>query len=184
MTQADVERRVSKVLLEQDPSARNTQFREILAGVHQQAAFLPLYGVKTPYVLSNRLEGFVPSPQTYSYPIASINVKSGPSSVSVAPGSGGTMFASTGRIHPHLYSPNELWAQDWVYERLVSYGKNGAIVPALAKSWTTTNDGDGWKIVFKLREGVKFHNDEPWNCAAAKLNFDHVLHPDIKERHA
>ena len=26
-----------------------------------------------------------------------------------------------------------------------------------------------------LREGVTFHDGTPWNCAAAKLNFDHVF---------
>jgi hypothetical protein len=26
-----------------------------------------------------------------------------------------------------------------------------------------------------LREGVKFHDGAPWNCQAAKMNFDHVL---------
>lgn len=140
--------------------------------------------VRTPYVVNNRLTNFQPSAQTYSYPIADVQVASGSKKVSVAPGSGGSIFTTIGRIHPHLYAPNELFAQDWVYERLVKYGLGGKIESSLAESWETTDDGDGWKVVFKLREGVMFHNGEPWNCAAAKLNFDHVLHPKIRDRHA
>lgn len=104
--------------------------------------------------------------------------------MSVAPGSGGALFTTIGRLHPHLYAPNELFAQDWIFERLVKYGEGGKIEKSLAESWETSDDGDGWKVVFKLREGVKFHNGEAWNCAAAKLNFDHILHPKIKDRHA
>jgi ABC-type transport system substrate-binding protein len=35
------------------------------------------------------------------------------------------------------------------------------------------------KITFTLRQGVKFHDSEEWNAAAAKANFDHVLHPAL-----
>ena len=34
---------------------------------------------------------------------------------------------------------------------------------------------DGITYRFKLRPGVTFHDGAPWNCDAAKLNFDHVL---------
>lgn len=184
MTQEEVLKRIANVLVEQDTSKRDGMYKDILDGVHKQAAFLPLYGVRTPYVVNSRLVDFAPSAQTYSYPIANLRVASGPKTVSLAPGSGGSMFTSTGRIHPHLYAPNALFAQDWVYERLVKYDLGGKIEPSLAEDWTINKDGRGWKVVFNLRKGVKFHNNEPWNCAAAKLNFDHVLHPKIKDRHS
>ena len=33
----------------------------------------------------------------------------------------------------------------------------------------------GQIYTFTLRQGVEFHDGQAWNCAAAKLNFDHVL---------
>src|SRR5258708_28797583 len=44
------------------------------------------------------------------------------------------------------------------------------IVPMLATSWTTSADGK--TLTFKLRKGVKFHDDEPFNAAAVKANID------------
>ena len=42
------------------------------------------------------------------------------------------------------------------YNRLVEWGFDGKLEPALAESWTTSADGKTW--TFKLRRGVKFHN--------------------------
>ena len=57
-----------------------------------------------------------------------------------------------------------------VYNTLVNpYGKNGAIQPELATSWTVSADGKTWS--FKLRSGVKFSNGEPFDssCVVATL---------------
>src|SRR5262245_66276390 len=43
------------------------------------------------------------------------------------------------------------------YNRLVEWGADGKIEPSLAESWTTSPDGKTW--TFKLRRGVKFHNE-------------------------
>ena len=36
---------------------------------------------------------------------------------------------NVGPLNPHLYSPNEMFAQDMVYEGLVKFGENGEILP-------------------------------------------------------
>ena len=36
-------------------------------------------------------------------------------------------------------------------------------------------------ITFELRENVKFHDGADWNCAVAKLNFDHVFADALKD---
>ena len=79
-----------------------------------------------------------------------------------------------GRLDAHSYRPNEFFANNWVYEGLVAYGADGAIVPSLATEWTETNSADGDTYRFTLRTGVTFHDGAAFNCAAVKLNFDHV----------
>ncbi|KAL7461064.1 hypothetical protein ACHAXS_001501 [Conticribra weissflogii] len=157
-------------------------WRSILEDVHKESLFLPLWGTRIPYVLNRRLIGFSPSNQAYSIPVNSIQVASGSEVVTISPGVG-SLFQSSGPINPHQYSPNALWAQDWIYEGLVNYGQDGVIEPALATSWNTVSAGNGQKVTFQLREGVAFHDGTPWNCSAAVLNFDHVLSDTVKQRH-
>ena len=67
-----------------------------------------------------------------------------------------------------------------IYENLVKY-KNGSteIEPALATSWSQTNDGLTW--TFNLRKGVKFHDGTPFNAAAVKFSVDRQLPPQATD---
>lgn len=79
-------------------------------------------------------------------------------------------------LNPHAYSPNEVFSQNWVFEGLVSYGADGAILPALATSWAFADNADGTvNLTFQLRQGVAFHDGQTWNAAACKINFDNVF---------
>ena len=101
--------------------------------------------------------------------------------MTVSPGAQTGLFSNetgVGRLDPHSYRPNEIFANNWVYDGLVEYGAGGAIVPALAETWAISDRQDGQpgqEYAFKLRQGVKFHDGADWNCSVAKLNFDHVL---------
>jgi len=53
---------------------------------------------------------------------------------------------------------------------LVDITPNLKIVPMLATSWTTSADGK--TVTFKLRQGVKFQDGEPFNAAAVKANIE------------
>src|SRR6266702_1863405 len=53
---------------------------------------------------------------------------------------------------------------------LVEIGPDLKIVPMLATSWSASADNK--TLTFKLRQGVKFHDDEPFNAAAVKANID------------
>ncbi|KAB1121209.1 ABC transporter substrate-binding protein [Neorhizobium galegae] len=64
-----------------------------------------------------------------------------------------------------------------IYDGLVTQNEKGEIAPALATSWSNP-DPLTWR--FKLREGVKFHNDEVFNAAAVKYTFDRALDPNFK----
>ncbi|WP_320171040.1 nickel ABC transporter substrate-binding protein [Maridesulfovibrio sp.] len=81
---------------------------------------------------------------------------------------------NVGKLNPHAYSPNQMFAQAMVYEPLVRYGKNGRIEPWLAESWTISPDGRTY--TFNLRKGVVFSDGTPFDAKAVKQNFDAVLH--------
>ena len=63
-----------------------------------------------------------------------------------------------------------------VLEPLVFTDENGTLQPMLAESWTRLDDVT-WE--FKLREGVKFHNGEPFNAEAVKYTYDRIVSPDV-----
>ncbi|MEA5016759.1 MAG: ABC transporter substrate-binding protein [Candidatus Limiplasma sp.] len=64
-------------------------------------------------------------------------------------------------------SDYDLYAQ--VYEPLVGMDASGNLIPCLAESWDVQ---DETTIVFKLREGVVFHDGTPFNAEAVKFVMD------------
>lgn len=54
--------------------------------------------------------------------------------------------------------------------------RDGEFQPLLAKEWTTSDDGLTW--MFKLNEGVVFHDGTPFDAAAVKWNLDRFLDPN------
>ncbi len=58
-----------------------------------------------------------------------------------------------------------------VYETLVGLDQEAKLMPVLAKSW---NFPDDKTIVFKLREGVKFHDGTPFDAEVVKFNLERV----------
>lgn len=63
-----------------------------------------------------------------------------------------------------------------VYEPLLWYNPPGSkeqFTPALATDWSVSKDGLTW--TFNLRKGVKFHDGEPMNAAAAKAALDRTI---------
>ncbi|CAM3689049.1 staphylopine-dependent metal ABC transporter substrate-binding lipoprotein [Marinicrinis lubricantis] len=81
-------------------------------------------------------------------------------------------------MNPHLYT-GSMPAQGMVYESLVENTKEG-IQPLLAESWEISEDGKVY--TFHLRKDVTFHDGEPFNAEAVKLNIDAVQHN--AEKHA
>ncbi|WP_372631959.1 nickel ABC transporter substrate-binding protein [Cohnella sp.] len=81
-------------------------------------------------------------------------------------------------MNPHLY-PGSMFAQGMVYESLVENTTQG-IQPLLAESWDISEDGTVY--TFRLRKDVVFHDGEPFNAEAVKLNMEAVQRNG--ERHA
>ncbi len=57
-----------------------------------------------------------------------------------------------------------------MYDTLVWLNDEGAFEPALAESWEVSEDGS--EYTFKLRQGVTFHNDEPFNADAVVFSWE------------
>ena len=64
-----------------------------------------------------------------------------------------------------------------MFDMLTYRTDDGQLAPGLALSWETV-DPTTWR--FKLRDGVKFHNGEPFNAAAVKFSIDRIIAPDTK----
>ena len=66
-----------------------------------------------------------------------------------------------------------------VYDSLMAINSKGEYVPYLAESFTPNATFDEWTI--KLREGITFHNGEPLDAEALKLNIDSFRgeNPDV-----
>jgi peptide/nickel transport system substrate-binding protein len=79
---------------------------------------------------------------------------------------------------PQNWDPIDTFLLDWstigtsVFEGLVDRNLDLEIQPGLAESWEYLDDKT---LQFKLRQGVTFHNGEPFNAEAVKFTFDRLL---------
>ncbi|MCP1314596.1 MULTISPECIES: nickel ABC transporter substrate-binding protein [unclassified Halomonas] len=88
--------------------------------------------------------------------------------------------SNVGPLNPHLYTPNQMFAQAMVFDPLVRYQTDGTITPWLAERWDVSEDGLAY--TFTLRDDVTFSNGEPFDAAAVVANFEAIL--ANRERHA
>ncbi|MEM8993106.1 MAG: ABC transporter substrate-binding protein, partial [Pseudomonadota bacterium] len=93
--------------------------------------------------------------------------------------------ADLARLDPHISTTwNTFKALLHMYEGLVAEDllatgvSTPPLVPALAESWEISDDKKVY--TFTLREGVTFHDGEPWNAEAAKFNLDRMTNPDFE----
>lgn len=68
-----------------------------------------------------------------------------------------------------------------VYEGLVRIDRNGDIVPALAASWETSEDGLTW--TFTLQDGVTFHNGDPLTPGDVVAALERARDPESGHTH-
>jgi glutathione transport system substrate-binding protein len=60
-------------------------------------------------------------------------------------------------------------------ETLLERTPEGEIAPKLVESWKVSSDAT--EFTLKLRKGIKFHDGQPFNAEAVKVNFDRRLNP-------
>ena len=95
----------------------------------------------------------------------------------------GTLVRATSTFPNSLDHPQAAERQasttDWqMYDSLVWFGEGGTIVPQLAETWEVSDDGT--EYTFHLREGVIFHNGEPFNADAVVFNWERVVASDFE----
>jgi len=77
---------------------------------------------------------------------------------------------------PHIAYETETWPMaSLFYVGLVRLSDPGTAVPALAESWTISDDG--LVYTFKLREGLKFSNGRDLTADDVKYSFERLLNP-------
>jgi len=69
-----------------------------------------------------------------------------------------------------------------VYDTLVMFDSEGRIVPGLAESWETSEDGLTW--TFRLREGVTFHNGDPLTAQDVAFSINRIKDPEVASPNA
>jgi peptide/nickel transport system substrate-binding protein len=65
-----------------------------------------------------------------------------------------------------------------VFDSLVTKDSKGDFQPALAESWDIAKDWSS--ISFKLREGVKFHNGDPFTAKDVKFSLERLMRDDLR----
>ena len=81
-------------------------------------------------------------------------------------------------LNPHLYG-GEMFAQEMLFEGLITLGNDGSYHPAVAQSWTISPDGRVY--TFRIRTGMTFTDGEKLDAHAVQANFDALI--DNKKRH-
>jgi peptide/nickel transport system substrate-binding protein len=80
---------------------------------------------------------------------------------------------------PGSWDPIDTFFVQWaavatnIFDGLTWRGPDLKVAPGLAESWEELDNGK--RIRFKLRQGVKFHNGEPFDAEAVKFTFDRLL---------
>ena len=92
---------------------------------------------------------------------------------------GGTLVVATA-LEPTFYQTNYQWDGGVVYishnilSKLCYWDEDTkTMVPDLAESWEASDDLMTW--TFHLREGVTWHDGEPFTAADVKWTFDNIL---------
>src|SRR5262247_2720595 len=75
------------------------------------------------------------------------------------------------------------WVLYAMHDALVKPMPGNHLTPSLAESWTVSPDGRNYD--FRLREGLRFHNGDPFTAEDAKFSFHRakgkIIHDKVKE---
>ncbi|MBE7555087.1 MAG: peptide ABC transporter substrate-binding protein [Anaerolineales bacterium] len=108
-------------------------------------------------------------------------------------GSGDTLrliyFQAPTIVNPHLSAgTKDLSASRIVYEPLASFDQDGNLVPFLAAEIPSLENGgvaaDGRSVTWKLKQGVKWADGEPFTADDVLFTYEYVSNPEVKSTSA
>ncbi|MDQ3410714.1 MAG: ABC transporter substrate-binding protein [Chloroflexota bacterium] len=102
------------------------------------------------------------------------------------PTSGGTLRYGAVRdasiFDPHAAGGvSHGWLVGNIYDKLIDFGPEGDFVGALAESWESV---DALHYTFALRQGVTFHNGQPFTSRDVVATIDRIKDPEIQATNA
>src|SRR5574341_2298333 len=90
-------------------------------------------------------------------------------------------------LSPVWFDPAEVvgvitpfWVMYALHDALVKPMPGNLMAPSLAESWTVSADQRAYE--FKLREGLKFHNGDPFTAEDVKFSFQRAKTKILKEK--
>ena len=84
------------------------------------------------------------------------------------------------KFDPHFStSSNDIRISFNIFDNLVARWPDGKLHPALATDWKLTAP-TAW--TFRIRQGVKWHNGDPFSAADAKFSLERTWDPAVKTR--
>jgi peptide/nickel transport system substrate-binding protein len=96
-------------------------------------------------------------------------------------------FAMYVTLAPAWYDPAEVlgfitpfWIMYALHDALLKPMPGNLSAPSLAESWTVSPDQKTYE--FKLREGVKFHNGDPFTAEDVKFSFERIKTKILREK--
>src|SRR5246127_542557 len=82
------------------------------------------------------------------------------------------------KFDPHFStSSNDIRISFTLFDNLTSRHPDGKLYPGLATEWKLEGQTT-WR--FKLRQGVKWHNGDPFTSADAKFSIERTYDPNVK----
>jgi len=92
-------------------------------------------------------------------------------------------------LNPHLSAgTKDLSASRIVYEPLATFDKDGNLVPFLAAEIPSLENGglaaDGTSVTWKLKQGVKWADGEPFTADDVLFTYEYVSNPKVKSTSA
>jgi peptide/nickel transport system substrate-binding protein len=120
---------------------------------------------------------------TGAAPEATATTAAAPEATATTAATGGSEITVVLSSDPATLDPqisedfNERVVTDSVYETLLWRDADMNIIPKLATEYTQVDDTT-WQ--FKLRDGVKFHNGDPFNADAVVFSIQRIIDPETK----
>jgi ABC-type transport system substrate-binding protein len=75
----------------------------------------------------------------------------------------------------HVIDSTSASIMEHMVEPLLDLTPKGDVVPKLAEKWQVSVDAT--EFTLKLKKGIKFHDGQPLNAEAVKVNFDRRIDP-------